>query len=317
LHNFTRNFLNYKMQNCKYFFSIIFLFTFSFLLRAQAPTDSIIQSNETHSKRLKIVAITEGTFVVTSYTAFYFLWYKDFEHSKFHFFNDGREWLGMDKLGHSFSSYWLSTLNSKAFSWAGLNHNKSAIWGSLSSFLYMFSIELLDGYSQEWGASVWDLAANASGSSLYLAQELLFDKQFVLLKYSYYPSNYSHYRPAVLGNSFGEKLIKDYNATTFWLSFDLNGIVSPKIPKWLNLAFGYGATGMTGGFENYLSPDCNCKPVPDSERMRKYYLSIDIDLSKIPVKSRFLKGLLFTLNSIKFPAPTLGYSKKGWQMLIR
>jgi hypothetical protein len=111
--------------------------------------------------------------------------------------------------------------------------------------------------------------------------------------------------------------MKDYNATKYWLSFDLNSLVSKKIPPWLNLAVGYGATGMTGGFENYFSPDCNCKPVPDSERMNEYYLSFDINLSKIKVKSKFVKSMFYVLNAIKVPAPALRYSEKGWSMLIR
>jgi hypothetical protein len=300
------------------FFIVICLFLVIISnLHAAESQDSIKSRNDTINKRLRTLILGEGAFIASSYTAFYYLWYKDFEKSKFHFFNDGGEWLGIDKLGHSFSAYWLSNINSRAYKWTGIDSKKSAIIGSVSSFIFMSTIEILDGYSAEWGASPWDLVANASGATLFLSQELLFKKQLVLLKYSYFPSHYSQYRPNVLGSNLGEKLIKDYNATTFWLSFDLNTIVSKKIPPWLNLAIGYGADGMTGGFENYLSPDCNCQPVPDSERTREYYLSFDIDLSKFKVKSKFLKGLLFTLNSIKFPAPALGYSKKGWKFLVR
>ena len=49
----------------------------------------------------------------------------------------------------------------------------------------------------------------------------------------------------------------------------------------------------------------------DVERYRQYYLSLDIDLSRIKTNSGFLKGLFYVLNSIKVPAPTLEINSKG------
>jgi hypothetical protein len=288
-----------------------------FLSPLHAQMDTTFSGRAISNKKLKILAATETTFYVASYSAFYQLWYKDFDKSSFHFFNDGREWLGIDKLGHSCGTYWLSNLNSKAFLWSGLNHHKSILYGTLSSFLFMSTIEIFDGLSKEWGASPWDLAADAGGATLFLVQELAFKKQLVTLKYAYCPSNYSKYRPEVLGGNLAEKMLKDYNATTFWLSVNLNTLGNRSLPAWFNLALGYGATGMTGGFENFSSPEPKYKLVPNSERASEFYISTDIDLSKIKVKSKFLKGLLYTLNFIKIPGPTLGYSKKGWKLNIR
>ena len=40
---------------------------------------------------------------------------------------------------------------------------------------------------------------------------------------------------------------------------------------------------------------------------RQFYLSLDIDLTKIETKSHFLKTLFSVFNTIKIPAPTLQY----------
>jgi hypothetical protein len=47
-------------------------------------------------------------------------------------------------------------------------------------------------------------------------------------------------------------MLKDYNGQTYWLSVNLHSFYKgSKIPKWLNLAIGYGANGMlTGNGEN-------------------------------------------------------------------
>jgi hypothetical protein len=74
---------------------------------------------------------------------------------------------------------------------------------------------------------------------------------------------------------------------------------------------------MTGGFKNYISTDVNSKIIPDSERTREFYISTDIDLSKIKLKSKFLRGLFYSLNFIKIPGPTIGYSNKKWIVGIR
>ena len=46
-------------------------------------------------------------------------------------------------------------------------------------------------------------------------------------------------------------MLKDYNGQTYWLSANLKSFFpGSNIPPWLNVAIGYGADGMFGGFEN-------------------------------------------------------------------
>jgi hypothetical protein len=76
----------------------------------------------------------------------------------------------------------------------------------------------------------------------------------------------------------------------------------PWFPKWLNIAGGYGATDMIDAKQ---SPE---EIAAGFNRHRQYYLSLDVDLRKIPMKSGFLKTLLHTISFIKIPAPTVQFN---------
>jgi hypothetical protein len=46
----------------------------------------------------------------------------------------------------------------------------------------------------------------------------------------------------------------------------------------------------------------------DIARVRKGFLSIDVDLTTIPTRKKWLKTVLLVVNSIKIPAPALEWS---------
>ena len=46
----------------------------------------------------------------------------------------------------------------------------------------------------------------------------------------------------------------------------------------------------------------------DIARVRKGFLSIDVDLTTIPTRKKWLKNVLLVVNSIKIPAPALEWS---------
>ena len=131
------------------------------------------------------------------------------------------------------------------------------------------------------------------------------------LKFSFHETNFPPFRDSLLGRSFAEQIIKDYNGQTYWLSVNLSSFMKEetKFPKWFNVAVGYGGEGMIAGKD---------EPVLLSnggtlwiERYRQYYLSLDIDLSRIKTRSHFLKMLSEAFCFIKIPAPALEMSKYG------
>lgn len=236
------------------------------------------------------------------------MWYRDFPRSSFHFHDDLAHWKQMDKGGHITAGYHLSRLSYKSFQWAGLENNKAALWGAISGNLFLSTIEILDGFSEQWGASWSDLAANAIGSLTFYGQQVTWQQQRIAWKYSYSQTGIEKYRPDLLGANLAENIIKDYNGLTFWLSFNINSF-SPEnsfIPDWLNIALGYSGMGMLGSSTN---PDFhNGIALPDYTRYRQLYLAPDIDLSRIPTSSNTLQQILSVLNFLKFPTPALEYN---------
>ena len=234
------------------------------------------------------------------------LWYADYPRSGFHFMNDNNQWLQMDKVGHVMTSYYLGRMGVELLDWAGVSKKNQLIYGATAGLTFLTAIEVLDGFSDEWGFSLGDFAANAAGTGLLVGQELLWEEQRIVLKYSFHQTSYAKIRPETLGQGFLEQAIKDYNGQTYWLSANLWSFAKDSnFPKWLNVAFGYGAGGMLYG-ENGSLNQLNQNPY------RQFYLSFDIDLVKIPTKSTFLRSVFSVINFIKIPAPTLEFrSNRG------
>ena len=252
-------------------------------------------------------------------------WYKDYPQSSFHFFNDNNDWLQVDKAGHVFSAYTTGKWSMEMWRWAGLS-KKQRIWaGGLSGTVFLTVVEVLDGFSSGWGFSIGDLGADLAGSGLFIAQELAWNEQRVQVKFSFHRNSYadpslSNRADELFGTHTWERMLKDYNGQTYWMSANLKSFFKKiNLPVWLNIAIGYGADGMFGGTENRMK-DKNGLILfdrTDVPRYRQWYLAPDIDLTKIKTKSKFLRSTFFLLNSLKFPAPSIGFSKKGieWSWL--
>jgi hypothetical protein len=269
------------------------------------PSDSI------HKGRLTAVLVTQGVLYAGSLSALYFAWYKDYPQSSFHFFNDFDEWMQMDKVGHMTTSYYISRVGYASYIWAGVDRKKAAWYGGLLGFAYLANIEILDGFSSQWGFSAGDFASNTLGCALFIVQQLAWNEQRFVLKYSFHSTKYPQYRPDLLGTGFAQQLVKDYNGQSYWLSGNISSFLSKssKFPKWINIAFGYGAEGMTGASGNSLV--YHGKPIAQSDRYRQFYLSLDIDLTRIPTRSKTVKTLLTLVSFIKIPFPALEYNTAG------
>lgn len=286
-------------------------------LSLQTAADT--QQSPNHKSRQWIVggasaAVFGGSFVFLNKA-----WYQGYSRTPFHFFNDVGEWLQMDKAGHAWTAYTSSRLLYGLWRWSGLK-NEKAVWiSALSSFSYMATIEYLDGLSAGWGWSWGDIAGNTLGASLFAVQQLKWKEQRVQLKFSVHVNQYDvALKPRaneLFGTSLPSLLLKDYNAQTYWFSFNLKSFLPhSNFPAWLNVAAGYGAEGMWGGFDNTAYDKAGVKVFDrtDIQRRRKWYLSPDIDLTKIRTKSKVLRTAFFALNMVKVPLPTLEYSRGKW-----
>lgn len=258
-------------------------------------------SDTLHKGRLQTLVISEAALGTAALVGLNQVWYADYPKSNFHFINDNAEWLQMDKAGHVFSAYHLGSLGANAMKWTGANQQSQLLYGATLGLAFLTTVEVFDGYSANWGASLGDVVANVSGTALYVSQELLWKEQRIVPKFSFHTTPYAKARPEVLGSSLQEQILKDYNGQTYWLSFNIHSFApKSKVPKWLNVAIGYGAEGMITGNDAFV----NTIFLPESKRYRQFYLSLDVDLTKIETKSHFLKTILTICNTIKIPAPT-------------
>ena len=262
-------------------------------------------SDTLNTSRRNTVLITETSLAAITLIGLDRLWYADYPRSKFKTINDGGEWLQMDKFGHVLSSYQLTKLGANSFNWAGVSRKNQLIYGASLSLGFLTAVELMDGFSEEWGFSWTDIAANTLGAGLYTGQELLWGEQRIVLKYSFHRTHFAQLRPDKLGSGLTEEFLKDYNGQTYWLSANIKSFLNvDAIPDWLNLAFGYGADGMLSGYPN--------DPLfPNQNRIRQFYLSLDIDLSRIKTNSHVLKTIFDVFNVIKIPFPTVEFNSKS------
>ena len=233
-------------------------------------------------------------------------WYQQYERVPFQTFNDGDEWLQMDKVGHAFSTYTVGRWGKGLLDLTGVDPRVSTWVGGSLGFLYLTGVEYLDGRSAGWGFSWWDMAANAAGTGLFIGQELGWGEQRIRLKYSTHLTTYAEQNPDLLGSTTPQRILKDYNGATYWLSVNPSLFAHRQGPwSWLNVAFGYGAEAMVHGTPT--AEDLALYGAP----YRQYYFSLDIDLEQIPTRSKVLRTTLFLLNCIKVPSPTLEFQSNG------
>lgn len=290
------------LQKQPYWRSLILIFCL-FAFTASKANDTL------HYKFRKQIVIGGNAIAYTGLmSGLYFLWYADYPMSNFHWFNDNQEWQQMDKVGHAFSCYYEGVAGIEMMKWAGFSNKQSALIGGSYGFFIQTGVEVLDGFSDGWGASWGDMSANAFGAALVISQELAWQEQRIWMKGSYSHSPYAQYRPNVLGSNFPERFLKDYNGQTYWLSGNIKSFFpESKWPSWLNIAVGYGADGMVGGHDNIFESEGTAYDYSNIARSRQFYISPDIDLTRIKTENKFIKGSLVVLNAVKFPLPALEY----------
>ncbi|MGL2966437.1 DUF2279 domain-containing protein [Flavobacterium sp. XGLA_31] len=287
---------------------IVWFFFTSFVVAQNSVALFLKPSDTLNKKRLKTIVLSEAALGTGTLIALNQVWYADYPRSNFHFINDNAEWLQMDKAGHIFSSYHLGSFGAQALRWSGCDRKSQLIYGSTLGLAFMTTVEVFDGYSANWGASMGDVVANVSGTALFVSQELLWQEQRIVPKFSFHTTTYASQRPEVLGSSIQEQILKDYNGQTYWLSGNIYSFVKgTKFPKWLNIALGYGAEGMITGNDKFVDTISSY----ENKRYRQFYLSLDVDLTKIETKSHFVKTILTIFNTIKIPAPAFEIKGNG------
>ena len=234
------------------------------------------------------------------------VWYNAY--TGFHFFDDLFEWEYLDKFGHFFSSFHLGLFFYKVFGDSqNLNPSFKKKWICFAGFVLLLPIEILDGFSMNYGASPADLLANGLGG-LFCYYHITFNiLSDTLPKFSFHATAFSILRPELLGANIFQHTIKDYNGQTYWLSLDINKILNSKIlPSWLLLTVGYGADGLLGGHDNiWETKNGELQDYSSVPRTKRVLISIDINANNLREKNKLLNYLFAPFVLLKFPAPAL------------
>ena len=310
---------NNPVNTLKASIKIVFIFMLNIFwlqVYSQDSATTFEYNRSLQKKRVPIIATINIVGYGTSLIIFNNTWYKNYPHSSFHTFNDSKEWLQMDKVGHGWAAYNTGRASTAMWKWAGLS-NKKATWiGGLSGTAYLTVIEILDAHSSKWGWSWADMGANIFGSGLFISQQLGWEEQRIQFKFSFHNKNYSEpmlneRSDDLFGDSWTERMLKDYNGQTYWLSANLKSFFpESNLPAWLNIAVGYGAEEMFGGFENKWIDGDPGFPIDrtDIKRYRQWYLAPDINFSKIKTNNKTVKVLFAVLDAFKFPSPSVELS---------
>jgi hypothetical protein len=270
-------------------------------VNAQQP-DTLRQKNY----KPTLVTIANAAVYTSGLYYLQFVWYKDYQTVPFNLYNDLDGWLQMDKAGHVFSSYFINKNAFHLYRNSGLTAKHALYFSTITAFLYMTTIEIFDGFYEGYGFSASDVVANTIGSTLFIVQQAVLDKEPVKLKFSYKESGYHSYYPPNLGKGGLETFFLDYNGHTYWLSANLKDLGVLNKPNWLNIAMGYSANGMLAEFRN--PKFYKRTPIADLPRYRQFFISFDLDCEKIKTKNKSIRAVLYAVNFIKIPLPTLQYN---------
>jgi hypothetical protein len=212
-------------------------------------------------------------------------WWKGEAHS-FHFLREG--WfddysLGMDKVGHTYTSYFFFHSFRNIMLWGGFEPSTALWWGVGTSSFLAFCMEVGDGFSN-FGFSYEDLSANLMGVGYGVLQtQMPFLRNFCL-KWSYVPN-----RRHVSANRF----TRHYDVHTYWLTFNMHNLLPQPLkdhwPEFLQLAVGYG--------------------VNEDMTRREGVIGLDFNLEVIPAPSVDVLLLQKSVNMIHIPAPAIKFTQ--------
>ena len=193
--------------------------------------------------------------------------------------------LGVDKVGHFYTSYLYTTSFRELMVWGGFEP-ETALWFSVGiAAFHAVSIEIGDGFSTYHFAPD-DLLANFLGITYgYLQTGVPFLRN-INPKWSYYPSGNAHFKKSW-------HITGDYDGHIYWLSFNIHDLLPRGArnywPEFLSLAVGYGGKNISQGASGIPA--------------RKFAISLDYNLLAIPTPGDTWDMIKRVLNPFHFPAP--------------
>jgi Predicted periplasmic lipoprotein (DUF2279) len=228
-------------------------------------------------------------------------WWKDRAHY-FKFAEDPYYARDVDKLSHIYTADLITVSSAKFYEWSGMNPTLALAIGSVTAIAYETYIEINDGLAPIWGFDWGDMAGNFIGALYPIAQKYVKPLRSFNIKWSFVPQ--------WLSNKFRKypDLLDDYTSMKFWITVNPKDLLPKKIAKYYPSFLGFGlginlqnASHATGATNAY----------------REYYLAFDIDVTRLPGNTDFLKKLKEVLNFYHIPMPGVKlYRNTIWYGLL-
>lgn len=252
-------------------------------------------SSKVHPTRLAIVLGTAAAGIASVHIYQANGWWKD-NKAGFHFQEDLRYGLNVDKLGHFYGAAVEVFMLRKSFEWANFSEERALLWGAAGAAVFQTYIEIEDGF-HTWGFDRVDFASDIAGVAYPVAQYYWPYLRNFNFKFSYHASPLLNEKGLNAGFK-GQKhiLLDDYEGQTIWLSFRMKNLLPSPVadawPSWLCLALGYGARNVGTANDAY----------------RVAFLSFDLDVTRIiPQDTAFLRTVSEALNFIHLPLPAVRF----------
>jgi len=259
------------------------------------PTDAQLQPpNQVDYTRMAIVGAGLAAVIAGIHIYQQNGWWKD-NRTSFHFREDLRYGLWVDKIGHFHGAAFAGFLGTKAFEWTNVS-DETALWlGVGTGFLFQTYIEIEDGFS-EWGFDRVDFSADVLGAAWPIARHYSPFLQNFDIKFSYHPSPLLNTASGTGFQGQQHLIFDDYEGQTMWFTARIHDILPRRArsfwPDFLGIALGYGARDISSK---------SAYPV--------VFVAFDYDMTRIiPTNTWFLRTLGQALNFIHFPSPTVRIS---------
>lgn len=255
-----------------------------------------IQSKDKlHLVRLSLIG--GGIFIAWLSMHIYYsnTWWKDRVHY-FKFAEDPYYARNVDKMSHVYTTNLITEGSAALYEWAGIKPMPAVVFGSITAMAYETYIEINDGLSPIWGFDWGDMAGNFVGALYPIAQRYVPVLNNINVKWSFDPK----WIQRKVQNQFD--LLDDYTSMIFWVSVNPKGLLPEKMseyyPGFLAIALGVSLKGAS-----HLGASGNA--------YREWYLAFDVDITRLPGKSEFMKKFKKLLNFYHLPMPTVKFQPTG------
>jgi hypothetical protein len=267
------------------------VFVFVLLISKSCAQDSVIVTDGFRLKpeftgRKIAATVGIGGMLATSLIWSYDAWWRDagreFNFKSEHWLNSIT--LGIDKVGHFYTSYFYFTLFRNTMLWGGYERSTAEWWAAGATAFFALAVEVGDGVSPKYGFDYQDIVFNFGGIGYgWLQTRIPFLKNFNF-KWLYLPSE---------GYRFPMRFTDKYDAHTYWLTCDIDKLlpesIEPYWPDFLQIGIGYG--------------------VDDNVTKREFSIGFDINLERI-FHTENEDWLLVekTVNKFHIPAPAIKFT---------